>query len=126
MKSKIGKLLLPFYFGSISESDRLQVERELLLDTEVLVDFLDLKRNLECEPLCTPAPSAQVWSRLSIRAKLQKRPKFFLSVGLAVAASLIIFFIYWAGDNSSAPTSSSINQFLFDSSSELPANSNVL
>ena len=46
MTSKIQRLLLPFYFGAIKEDERLLVEKELLTDSEILVDYLDLKRTL--------------------------------------------------------------------------------
>ncbi len=61
MKSKIKSLLLSFHFGSIEDSDRIWVERELLTHPDVLVDFLDLKRSLELTEPIPSGPETRLW-----------------------------------------------------------------
>ena len=94
MISRTRKMLLPFYFGSVSDEDRLIVERELLIDSEVLTDYLDLKRELEVASLSSHEPSASLWQRLKPKTQKQKRVLFSFSVGAAVAAGLLIFFLF--------------------------------
>ena len=80
MNSKIKSLLMPFYFGAIEENERVQVERELLADTEVLVDYLDLKRNLERAHEFNTLPSAQVWARFEERFVTKRKLVGFMLV----------------------------------------------
>lgn len=93
MKHKIKDLLLPFYFGSITDEDRTRVERELLTDSEILVDYLDLKRNIEAAELFPMSPSSQVWHRLE--QKINPRKKMILSISFgAIAAMIVLSFIF--------------------------------
>ncbi len=127
MNQNIKALLLPFHFGSIEDNDRTLVERELLIDTEVLVDYLDLKRNLEAAELIPHAPSKSVWAKLQERVQTKRQFIIPISFGAAVAASVLAVFIFL--DQPSQKTKSqnqSGGEILFDSRTELPANSSVL
>lgn len=119
-------LLRSFYFGSLSEPERLQVERELLCDNEVLVEYLDLKRQLEAAEILPQTPSPQLWQRLSIQ--WDKKKVWVFSLGLALAASLALLFVF-KFQPSTGPTldpSPVPTEILFDSSAELPVSSHVL
>jgi hypothetical protein len=124
MASKLRNLLLPFYFGAIAESDRLLVERELITDSEVLVDYLDLKRSLEAAETI-PSTSGRTWSRLQSRLQPHRRLVISASLGAALAASISLAVFLHKPKTSEEP-SRVHNEILFDSSSELPASSSVL
>lgn len=120
------KLLLPFHFGSLSEEERLHVEQELLTDSEVLTDYLDLKRDLEASSLFMTAPSYSLWERLKPKTQKQKRFYLSLSIGAAVAAGLAIIVAIQSDPKPTELVQPSVSKVLFDSSSELPASSSVL
>jgi hypothetical protein len=125
MNYKIRSLLLPFYFGSVSDEDRLIVERELLTDSEALVDFFDLKREMEAVQEVPQHPSNQLWRQL--RARLKPRRQLVRSFGLGFAACLLALaaiFLRPRPETLSPPKT--VNEILFDASSELPVNLNVL
>jgi hypothetical protein len=124
MKTK--GLLLPFYFGSLNDQERIEVERALLTDLETLTDYLDLKRRLEASPLPASRPSRSLWERLMPRTQKQKRLYLSLSVGAALAAGLAIAFILHSRPKSTELMPPPVTRILFDSSSELPASSSVL
>ena len=126
MNAKMQKLLLPFYFGSVSEDDRLTVERELLTDSEVLTDYLDLKRELEASSLPALEPSSSLWYRLKPKTEKQKKIFFSFSVGAAIAAGLAVFFLFQTQPKQTELIQPSAQRVLFDSSSELPVSSGVL
>ena len=123
LNSKIKDLLLPFYFGSIAETERIKVERELLTDTEVLVDFLDLKRSLEAAETIPNGPSVNLWTKLSQHSKFQKKAIWTLSFGAGLAAAIALVFVF---NKTSDFSKTKGQEILFDSSSELPVNSSVL
>jgi len=125
MNDNLKKRLLLFYFGAIEEEDRILVERELLTDTESLVDYLDLKRSLEAAEEIPSYPSPLLWNKLQFHLSPRKKLFFSLSIG-ALAASLIVFSIYFYKSNELDSSRVHQNQILFDSSRELPVNSNVL
>ena len=122
MTSKIHNLLVPFYFGTVKESDRLFVEKELLTDAEALVDYLDLKRQME-EAEAVPSLSPKIWSRLQRRLQPRRQVIFGFSIGMAVLASLILISLYLKPAPTTAPQHQDL---LFDSNSELSTNSGVL
>lgn len=124
MKTK--DLLLPFYFGSISEEERIHMERELLTDSEVLTDFLDLKRDLEAAGLIVNSPSENLWQNLKPKTIQQKRFYISLSLGAALAAGIAIIVLIQSQPKARELIQPPISQTLFDSSSELPASSGVL
>jgi hypothetical protein len=127
MSQNIKSLLLPFHFGSIEDKDRILVERELLTDSEVLVDYLDLKRNLESAELIPQAPSKSVWLKLQERVQAKKKFIIPISFGAAVAASVLAAFIFLRQPSQETrPQSQSSEENLFDTRTELPANSSVL
>jgi hypothetical protein len=125
MKPSLNRLLLPFYFGTIEERNRLLVERELLSDSEMLIDYLDLKRTIEsAEPIPTLSP--KVWYQLKDRVKDRKKVLLPFSIGMAFVMILLIFsMVHLKNENREAKTSIE-NEILFDSNSELPASSSVL
>ncbi|OFZ18654.1 MAG: hypothetical protein A2Z20_04800 [Bdellovibrionales bacterium RBG_16_40_8] len=127
MNPNIKSLLLPFHFGSIEDKDRTLVERELLTDSEVLVDYLDLKRNLESAELIPHSPSRSVWIKLQERVKAKKKFIIPISFGAAVAASVVAAFIFYhqPSQDTKSQTQSG-EELLFDTRTELPANSSVL
>lgn len=122
----IKKLLLPFYFGSVSEEERLHVERELLTDPEALTDYLDLKRHVEAASLQISKPSNQLWERLKPKTLRQKRVLFSVSLGAALAAGIALFFFLQTKPETRELDQPAISNILFDSSSELPVSSGVL
>lgn len=127
MKVKIKSLLLPFYFGSIKDNERTLVERELLIDTEVLVDYLDLKRSLESAEIFPEVPSPALWLSLQDRAKTKR--KFIISVSFGAAAAIVALITFFALKQN--PVQSNIQEtetqeVLFDSRNELSASSSVL
>lgn len=118
-------LLLPFYFGSVNDQERLLIERELLLDSEILVDYFDLKRKIEAAQEIPQLPSPRVWQRLSLQIKPRKG--LILSVGLGLAASFIIMaMIFLKTKPLEVIPSEAQGEILFDTRGELPANFNVL
>jgi hypothetical protein len=122
----IKNLLLPFYFGSVDNQERILVERELLTDPEILVDYLDLKRNIESAEAIPQNPSHSLW--LKLRSKLEPRKKTLLSISFAaaIAASLFIGWIFISKPKPQLSAPINGNAVLFDSSRELPVSSNVL
>jgi hypothetical protein len=120
MSSK--ELLLPFCRGVIGESERLEVERELLTDPELLVDFLDLKRTEDGAEAIPDEPSVRVWFALKQKIGPRKRLIFSLALGAAAAAILLSVLFFKSGAMQNPPAKS----FLFDSNSELSSGSSVL
>lgn len=125
MSKNIKSLLLPFYFGSVKEDERTLVERELLVDSEMLLDYLDLKRTIEKAELVPSAPSIAVWKNL--RQKTSKRQRLIFSLGAAAALvlALSIFLLKQQPQESTSVTPVQ-NEMLFDSMSEPSSSSNVL
>lgn len=127
MNQKIKSLLLSFHFGAIEDKDRTLVERELLTDSEVLVDYLDLKRNLESAESIPQAPSRSVWLKLQMQVQAKKKIIIPISFGAAVAASVLAAFIFFHQPSQEIKTQNqSTEEILFDTRTELPANSSVL
>lgn len=126
MSQNIKSLLLPFHFGSIEDKDRMIVERELLTDSETLVDYLDLKRSLESAELVPQAPSRSVWIKLHERVRDKKKFLIPISFGAAVAASVLAAFIFFHQPSQKPKQVQSGEELLFDTRTELPANSGVL
>ena len=126
MNSEFKKLLLPFYFGSVTEEQRTLVEREMLTDPEILVDYLDLKRKVEMAQVLTLDPSPSLWEKLKPKAKVQRRTLISFSIGAALAATLALFYVFHTGSKYKELMQPSVNRVLFDSSSELPVSSSVL
>jgi hypothetical protein len=91
MKLESAEALLPFYFGTVDETERLRVERTLLEDPEALIDYLDLKRKLEAAMEVPVAPSAALWAGLSERLRRTPRSTWIVwGAGLAAAACLAV------------------------------------
>jgi hypothetical protein len=126
MNAKIKSLLLPFYFGSIADSERTLIERELLLDSETLVDYLDLKRSIEAAEHFPLAPSASLFSKLQEIIKPKRRFFISLSLGAVAAGVLLIFFVLKPKTIDPKNIDQAPEEILFNLRDELPANSNVL
>ncbi|MBI2521855.1 MAG: hypothetical protein HYV97_15675 [Bdellovibrio sp.] len=124
MKQKTRSRLLSFYFGSIDEKERLLVERELLIDSEYLVEFLDLKRALEEAREIPQYPSNTLWHKLQLQMPSKK--KLFLSLGFSLAACIALLTIAFETTWNVEKGKNYPTEVLFDSSSELPASSRVL
>lgn len=118
--------LLPFYFGTLSEAERLKIEQSVLTDTEVLLDYLDLKRQMEAANPVVQQPSAALWRRLQTKIKTSPKTRFALILGisLAAAASLLLFFT--TTQTSDMNTPSVQIHTLIDSGHEQLGVSNVL
>ncbi len=125
LNEKARSLLVPFYFGSIADNQRILVEQQLLLDTEVLLDYLDLKRSLEAAPEIPGVPSPAVWSRLRERVVTRKRLFISLSFG-AVAVIAVFIFLYRSALTDIKSIDQNKSEMLFDSLREHSMNSNVL
>lgn len=123
---KQSDLLLPYYFGSISESDRLEVEQALLVDTEYLLNYLDLKRQLELAPLTHQAPSSRVY--LNLRDQVRSKKKFFIPFALtaSVGAALIFGWTFVRHPSSTQPSHNQSSEIYFDTPGELSVSSSVL
>ena len=119
--------LTEFHFGTLSERERLVIERQMLLDPELLVNYFDLKRELEFAPSVPQEPSADLWRRL--RAQVRSKPKFFLAISLLTAfASLAVVLVMSARlfpENAASPEMKD-KSILFDSKSELSTTAGVL
>jgi hypothetical protein len=126
MNPEIKKIMLSFYFGSVNEEERLLIERELLTDSEVLVDYLDIKRKLEAANILDSQPSQSLWHKMKPKNPVQRKVWISFSVGAAVAAGLVLFFIFQTAPDQIEMPQPSAHRVLFDSSSELPASSGVL
>ncbi len=121
----IDRNLLSFYFGSVSDEQRLTIEREMLTDQEVLLDYLDLKREVEGAAGVPIAPSPLVWQRLQAKMVVSKRAKISLLVGASVAAAITALLILLQPKVETAPALNG-KAILFDSGSEQFGHSNVL
>lgn len=118
--------LLEFYFGSLEESARLQIERELLEDQEVLLDFLDLKRRIESADEIPSKPSTLVHSRILLSVKKNRKPWTY-AMGTAVAAALIVAFSFLLKPAKVEVSQEKIHQqILFDSGAEHFSSSSVM
>lgn len=124
MNYEVKSLLLPFHFGAIDDKSRLTVERELLSDEEMLVDYFDLKRKMESAAQVPQGPSAALWFKLQNHIRPRRKFYFSLAIGAAVAASLVILTVMFFHTSNVGTQNST--ELLFDSNRELPANSNVL
>lgn len=125
MKSENQAQLLPFYLGSLDEQKRLQTERNLLLDPELLVDYFDLKRKMDQAESIPVLQSQKVWLRL--KDQIPQRRKWILTwaLGLAMTACLGFLSMRFLFDHSTKKTQST-TEILIDSGSELPVTLNVL
>lgn len=129
MKSENRSILVPFYFGAIEDSARLTVERELLTDSELLVDYLDLKRELEAAFAVPEGPSAALWERLRPRTRAARRRLAVAAIGVALAAGVALCFEVAHPARSARPRAASpapAATGVLDSSGELSADSGVL
>lgn len=126
MNNQLKELLLPFYFGSLNETERVFVERELLSDVEVLVRYLDLKREVESAALLESQPSQKLWAKLRFGKPTSKKALFSLSLGVAAAAALAFILMsdfLVKGQDLAQPD---VQGILFDNSSEHSVSSTVL
>ena len=123
MKAPTKNSLMEFYFGTLEESQRLQIEKELLQDPEVLLDYLDLKRKLEDAATVPQKPSPFLWRRLQ---PVTKRKTFYAAAiaGLAVAGFACLY-IFTTPKVENTPLISD-NGILFDSGAEHSITSDVL
>ncbi|MNJ96718.1 hypothetical protein D3C87_144490 [compost metagenome] len=123
MKDRNKNSLVEFYFGTLEDSQRLQIEKDLLLDPEMLLDYLDIKREIENAALIPQQPSPFLWRRLQ---PLVKKKSFYLTVAAGlIAASLACFYLI---HTSKVEENSLINDsgILFDSGAEHSFTSDVL
>jgi hypothetical protein len=129
MKIEMNADLLPFYFGTIDDGRRLRMERKLLEEPDALVDYFDLKREIEAALPVPTGPSAQLWRRLSEQvARSPRKAVFAFSLGLAVAACLLVCVLLFSrpGPRPAASVSAGENGILFDPGRELLGGSGVL
>lgn len=123
---KKNERLLEFYFGGLEEPIRLQIERELLEDSEVLLDFLDLKRRVESAATIPATPSSFTKSKILTVARKNRKPWIF-ATATAVAAALILAFSFLLTPNKvedSLPKTQ--HPILFDSGAEHFSASSVM
>jgi hypothetical protein len=112
-----------FYFGNLEDSRRLQIEKGLLQDPELLLDYLDIKREIEDAALIPQQPSPFLWRRLQPLVK--KRTFYVTAVAGLIAATLVCMYIIYSSnvENTSLISDSGI---LFDSGAEHSITSDVL
>src|SRR5947209_5141220 len=115
----IKNLLMPFYFGSIGDRERLLVERNLLTDPETLVDYLEIKRKIESAETLPQSPSIKLWSKLKRQVSPRKKTMVSFSIGVAVAASVLVCWILFSSPKQRAEVSTNGSAVLFDSIREL-------
>lgn len=125
-KHPINSYLLPFYFGSIEDSDRLMIEKELLTNPDILLDFFDLKREIEAAQLIPQKPSYKVWDRLKKNIPPQKSYFLKLSLGMGIALIILCMSLFFIKSKDKNILTKMPNEIIFDSNNELPASSNVL
>ena len=127
MKTDPRARLLPFYFGTLGESERLQTERLLLEAPDALLDYFDLKREIEAAEIIPAQPPARVWRRLSESVRRSPRRTFItVAFGLAVAASVAFCLFFFAKPKHTNATHSDTQEILFDPGRDLSGNSGVL
>jgi hypothetical protein len=90
MKNTKCEQLLEFYYGVVDENSRLTLEQKMLTDQEWVLDFLDLKRELEASTVFPNDPPIELWQRLSHRMSAPRRHWLKLSIGGAIAASILV------------------------------------
>lgn len=90
MKTTKCKQLLEFYYGVVDEKLRLELEQKMLTDQEWVLDFLDLKRELEAATVFPNDPPTELWQRLFQRLSAPRRHWLGLSIGGAAAASIVV------------------------------------
>ena len=122
MKTQTRNSLVEFYFGTMEETRRLQIEKELLLDPEMLLDYLDLKRELESAAPVPHGPSPFLWRRLQPLTKKRKWQLAGFTALIAASFACLYIFASYKGQ-SSTPNNSGL---LFDSSPEHSFASDVL
>lgn len=125
MNAELKKLLLPFYFGSVSEKERLLMEQQLLIDSEVLVEYLDLKRNLESAESFKPAPSVNLRAKLLQHPLFNRKKVWWWSLAAAAVVVLIILVNIKQPASQKGPAVTT-SENLIDTNSELPVSSGVL
>lgn len=118
--------LLDFYHGSLTESERLEIERKMLSDPIHLLDFLDLKRELDGAAKVPETPSAYLWHRLAKKIPTSRRAQISLVVGLTFACLLWLSFTLWPKQTFVSDSSTNESRTLFDSGHEQPGLSDVL
>jgi len=126
MNLETERLLTPFHFGAVSDAERLLVERELLIDSEVLTNYLDLKRQLELAAEIPPEPSPALYRRL--QAQIKPRRKLILALSFAAglaAAGIAVATVFFAEPETKTRQTNS-SPILYDSGGELSAGTNVL
>ncbi len=118
--------LLCFHFGAIEDEERLEIERELLVDSERLLDYFDLKRQLETASAVPSGPSSALWGRLIPHARRHRRVLISFSVGAAIAAGIAVHLFLQPSRELNDCQPPKINRLLFDAGAELPASTGVL
>jgi len=126
MNPEYQSLLKSFHAGTVDENQRLKVERDLLTDPEILLDYLDMKRELEFASPVPQLPTQKLWQRLVTQIPRQRKTLISLSLGAAIAASLVIVSFYFLRAKPELQKTSDAPKVYFDSIHELSANSNVL
>lgn len=127
MKPDIRDRLVPFYFGAIQDEERLSLERALLTETDILVDYLDLKREIEGAGLVPAGPSPALLRRLSERlARMPRRRIIAVSLGLAAAASIAVCLFALSRPAPGSARGASKDGVLFDPGRELSDQGGVL
>lgn len=118
--------LLAFYFGSIDDDARLEIERALLTDEENLISYFDLKREIEAARAVPSGPSPNLWRRLANSKHIRRQTIVSISLGAALAAGLALFFVLRTGSDTQEIKAVPVDRVLFDSSAEQSASLGVL
>ena len=127
MNAKVKSLLLPFYFGSIKDDERTIIERELLTDSEILLDYLDIKRTIEHAELIPNSPSLEVWKNMRLKSASRRKLFLTLSLGAAAALVMVVTLVLFKKQLPEPVLEAPVrNEILFDSMSEPYSSSNVL
>lgn len=116
--------LIHFYFGAIEADARLSVERDLLSDPEFLLDYFDLKRQIEAAEAVPEFSAEGVLIRLRNRIRPPRRLVLASLVGALAASFLLVWYfgmlkpVLQTGVDGPKKT-------LFDARGELSASSGV-
>lgn len=132
MKPNDHHQLTSFYFGALDEKQSLEMERALLENPDLLIEYFDLKRSIEGQQTIPSSPSPFLFHRLQRQLSSTNKSqmqKFFIYLSLTGAVAAGIFALTTQLMNPSPPSGPKTHlpqEYIFDGSNELFVGRNVL